>query len=210
MKNLFSLLTLIPALLLAATPSQPSQPSQPLNSSQPSQPSQPVSVKSVRNPFWPIGYEGKREVITPEVRIVPKKPEQILQERESASAKVRAAAAAAAEKARAEAAERERIVTSEHWAAAYRALRFGSRVKALAEEGGREASSIVVNGKVYANGDLISFTHGKNRFTWRVAQLVDGRTVRLDRVAARHLGKTPGKINSEKTDADDSAKGDSK
>lgn len=203
MKNLFSLLTLIPALLLAATPSTP----QPLNSST----SQPVSGKSIRNPFWPIGYEGKREVITPEVRVAPKKPEELLLEQGAASAKIRAAAAEAAAKAKAEAEARERLVTPEHWAAAYKALRFGSRVKALAEESGREASSVVVNGKVYANGDLISFTHGKNRFTWRVAQLVDGKTVRLDRVAARHLGKKPGKSNSEeKTDTDDSAKGDSK
>ena len=194
MRNLLQILSLIPVLLLAASPSQPTQPAQ-------------LSGTAVRNPFWPIGYEGTRESITSEVRVVPKKPEQIQKERESVSAKVRAAAAEAAAKARAEAAEREKIVTEEQWTEAYKSLRIGGRVKAHADDG-REASSIVVNGRVYGDGDLISVTHGKNRFTWRVGKLVDGRTVRLNRVAARHLGGDARKNDSKKKD--DSAKGDSK
>ena len=194
MRHLLQILSLIPVLLLAAFPSQPTQSAQ-------------LSGTAVRNPFWPIGYEGKRESITSEVRVVPKKPEQIQKERESVSAKVRAAAAEAAAKARAEAAEREKIVTEEQWTAAYKSLRIGGRVKAHADDG-REASSIVVNGRVYGDGDLISVTHGKNRFTWRVGKLVDGRTVRLNRVAARHLGGDARKNDSKKKD--DSAKGDSK
>ena len=194
MRNLLQILSLIPVLLLAASPSQPTQPAQ-------------LSGTAVRNPFWPIGYEGTRESITSEVRVVPKKPEQIQKERESVSAKVRAAAAEAAAKARAEAAEREKIVTEEQWTEAYKSLRIGGRVKAHADDG-REASSIVVNGRVYGDGDLISVTHGKNCFTWRVGKLVDGRAVRLNRVAARHLGGDARKNDSKKKD--DSAKGDSK
>lgn len=197
MRNLLPILSLAPVLLLAESPSLPPQPSQPSS----------LSGTAVRNPFWPIGYEGKREVITSEIRIVPKKPEQIQKEQESVSAKVRAAAAEAAAKARAEAAEREKVVTEDHWTAAYKSLRIGGRVKAHADDG-REASSIVVNGRVYGDGDLISVTHGKNRFTWRVGKLIDGKTVRLDRVAARHLGGDAGKNDSKKKD--DSAKGDSK
>ncbi len=161
----------------------------------------------MRNPFWPIGYEGKREVISSEVRVVPKKPEQIRKEQETVSAKVRAAAAEAAAKERAAAAEREKIVTEGHWAAAYRSLRIGGRVRASLDEG-RESSSVVINGKIYGDGDLISVTQGKNRFTWRVLGLTDGKTVRLDRVAARHLEGARVQNNSEKKD--DSAKGDSK
>ena len=197
MRSLPLVLSLVPILLVAATSSQPSQQTHP---------SQPAGT-AVRNPFWPIGYEGTRESITSEVRVVPKKPEQIQKERESVSAKVRAAAAEAAAKARAEAAEREKIVTEEQWTEAYKSLRIGGRVKAHADDG-REASSIVVNGRVYGDGDLISVTHGKNRFTWRVGKLVDGRTVRLNRVAARHLGGDARKNDSKKKD--DSAKGDSK
>ena len=31
-----------------------------------------VSTNGVRNPFWPMGYEGEREVISPDVRKRPK------------------------------------------------------------------------------------------------------------------------------------------
>lgn len=200
MRNLLPILSFAPVLLLAAAPSQPPQPSQPSHPSQ-------LSGTAVRNPFWPIGYEGKREVITSEIRIVPKKPEQIQKEQESVSAKVRAAAAEAAAKARAEAAEREKIVTEEQWTAAYKSLRIGGRVRAKMDDG-HETSSVIINGKTYGDGDLISVTQGKNRFTWRVGKLIDGKTVRLDRVAARHLGGDAGKNDSKKKD--DSAKGDSK
>lgn len=194
MRNLLQILSLIPVLLLAASPSQQTHPSQP-------------SSTAVRNPFWPIGYEGKRESITSEVRVVPKKPEQIQKERESVSAKVRAAAAEAAAKARAEAAEREKIVTEEQWTAAYKSLRIGGRVRAKVDDG-HETSSVIINGKTYGDGDLISVTQGKNRFTWRLRGLTDGKTVRLDRVAARHLEGARAQDNSDQKD--DSAKGDSK
>lgn len=194
MRNLLQILSLIPVLLLAASPSQQTHPSQP-------------SSTAVRNPFWPIGYEGKRESITSEVRVVPKKPEQIQKERESVSAKVRAAAAEAAAKARAEAAEREKIVTEEQWTAAYKSLRIGGRVRAKMDDG-HETSSVIINGKTYGDGDLISVTQGKNRFTWRLRGLTDGKTVRLDRVAARHLEGARAQDNSDQKD--DSAKGDSK
>ena len=32
------------------------------------------STNGVRNPFWPMGYEGERETISPGVRARPKKP----------------------------------------------------------------------------------------------------------------------------------------
>lgn len=183
MRNLLQILSLIPVLLLAASPSQPTQPAQ-------------LSGTAVRNPFWPIGYEGKRESITSEVRVVPKKPEQIQKERESVSAK-----------ARAEAAEREKIVTEEQWTAAYKSLRIGGRVRAKMDDG-HETSSVIINGKTYGDGDLISVTQGKNRFTWRLRGLTDGKTVRLDRVAARHLEGARAQDNSDQKDH--SAKGDSK
>ena len=186
MRNLPLVLSLVPILLVAATSSQPSQQTHP---------SQPAGT-AVRNPFWPIGYEGTREAITSEVRVVPKKPEQIQKERESVSAK-----------ARAEAAEWEKIVTEEQWTAAYKSLRIGGRVRAKMDDG-HETSSVIINGKTYGDGDLISVTQGKNRFTWRLRGLTDGKTVRLDRVAARHLEGARAQDNSDQKDH--SAKGDSK
>ena len=73
---------------------------------------------------------------------------------------------------------------------------------------GHETSSVIINGKTYGDGDLISVTQGKNRFTWRVRRLTDGKTVRLDRVAARHLEGVRAQDNSDQKDH--SAKGDSK
>ncbi len=142
-----------------------------------------------RNPFWPIGYEGTREKITGEMRVIPKPPEQVKAEREAEllEKKTREQMAQEAEAARVEAERRARIVTPEHWQAAYKTLRIGGRVKAGADDG-RTASSVMINGKVYGDGDLISITHGANRFTWRVTGLTDGKSVRLERVHARHLG----------------------
>lgn len=152
---------------------------------------------AVRNPFWPIGYEGKREVITAEVRVVPQAPEEVRMSQTAETAVEAAAAAAeraaaeqaareAAAKAAAEKAALERIITPQHWVEARRALRIAGRVKVKADDG-TERSSIMINGRAYADGDLISFTHGRNRFTWRVANLTSGSSVRLDRVRARHL-----------------------
>ena len=142
-----------------------------------------------RNPFWPLGYEGTREKITAEMRVIPKPPEQVKAEREAEllEKKTREQMAQEAEAARVEAERRARVVTPEHWQAAYRTLRIGGRVKAGADDG-RTASSVMINGKVYGDGDLISITHGANRFTWRVTGLTDGKSVRLERVHARHLG----------------------
>ena len=142
-----------------------------------------------RNPFWPLGYEGTREKITAEMRVIPKPPEQVKAEREAEllEKKTREQMAQEAEAARVEAERRARVVTPEHWQAAYKTLRIGGRVKAGADDG-RTASSVMINGKVYGDGDLVSITHGANRFTWRVTGLTDGKSVRLERVHARHLG----------------------
>lgn len=175
-------------------------------------PAEPAKGIAVRNPFWPIGYEGRREVITAEVRVTAKKTEPDRKAREVETAAAAAAKKARAEeearaaeaKAAAERAERERIITPAHWDAALRSLRIAGRVKVRADDG-TERSSVMINGRAYADGDLVSFTHGRNRFTWRVANLTSGTSVRLDRVKARHLGGEAGPAEPAK---DNSAKGD--
>ena len=165
------------------------------------------AAEGPRNPFWPIGYEGKREAITAEVRVVPRKQEEILKEREAAKAAAEAAEAAkvAAAEARKKAAEeakrkaeeearKAKIITDEHWARARKALRIGGRVKVRTEDGAEERSSAVINGNTYVDGDLVSFNHGRNRFTWRVTGLTDGGgKLKLVRVRARNLDDPPEK-----------------
>lgn len=167
----------------------------------------PASDAGLRNPFWPIGYEGKRETITAEVRVAPRSKDDVEKElaakkaaeaaAEEAEKTKRDAAAAAARKA-AEEAEKARIVTDEHWRAARAALRFGGRVKVRSEDGAEERSSVMINGNTYADGDLVSFNHGRNRFTWRVSGLTAGQKLRLERVRYRNLDETKTRDKAEK------------
>lgn len=169
-----------------------------------------VSTNGVRNPFWPIGYEGVRETISPNARPKPKpSPAKAVEAKApprrpviSAAEKAAAEKAAkeAAEKAarekaekeaaaRAEAERRKREITGSHWDAARAALKFGGRVK-LREDDEHANSSVVINGKVYADGDLISITHDSRRFTWRVEGLSDKSKLRLVRIRAKYIEKT--------------------
>ena len=170
-----------------------------------------VAAQGVRNPFWPMGYEGERETISPNARPKPKpkpasakaggaKPPPPVTAAERAAkaaaekAAKEAAAKAAAEKAakeaaaRAEAERKKREITSAHWEAAKKALVFGGRVK-LREDDVLQNTSVVINGKVYADGDQISFTHDSRRFTWRVEGLSDKNKLKLVRVRAKYLEK---------------------
>ena len=167
--------------------------------------------KGVRNPFWPIGYEGTREVISSEVVKRPKPavtnpvklPPPITAaekaSREAAKVVAEKAAKEKAEKeakekaekeaaARAEAERKKREITSDHWTAARATLKFGGRVK-LREDDAIQNTSVVINGKVYSDGDYISITHDSRRFTWRVEGLTDHGTLKLVRVRAKYIEK---------------------
>ena len=194
MRRLFAMLTVLGTAAAFAATGTPATGGTPA-------PEKPTAEEGgVRNPFWPIGYEGTRERITAEVRVVPKKREEI--ERERAAAKAaeeeaarkaadaeaakKAAAELAAKKA-AEEAEKAKIITAEHWKQARAALRIGGRVKVRTEDGTEERSSVIVNGNTYVDGDLVSINHGRNRFTWRVTGLTDGQKLKLVRIKARNL-----------------------
>lgn len=60
----------------------------------------------------------------------------------------------------------------------------------LREEDVLQNTSIVINGKVYADGDLVSFTHNSRRYTWRVEGLTDRNTLKLVRIRAKYIEKT--------------------
>ena len=167
-----------------------------------------VSTNGVRNPFWPIGYEGARETISPNVRPKPKPaPAKVAVKTPPPRPAISAAEKAAAEKAakeaaekaakekaekeaaaRAEAERKKREITGAHWDAARAALKFGGRVK-LREGDEHAISSVVINGKVYADGDLISLTHDSRRFTWRVEGLSGKNKLKLVRLRAKYIEK---------------------
>ena len=170
-----------------------------------------VAAQGVRNPFWPMGYEGERETISPNARPKPKPkpasakaggakaPPPVTAAERAAKAAAEKAANEASEKAaaekaakeaaaRAEAERKKREITSAHWEAAKKALVFGGRVK-LREDDVLQNTSVVINGKVYADGDQISFTHDSRRFTWRVEGLSDKNKLKLVRVRAKYLEK---------------------
>lgn len=169
-----------------------------------------VAAQGVRNPFWPMGYEGEREKISPNVRPKPKPkpapakagakaPPPVTAAERAAKAAAEKAAKEAAEKAakekaaqeaaaRAEAERKKREITGSHWEAAKKALVFGGRVK-VREDDVLQNTSVVINGKVYADGDLISFTHDSRRYTWRVEGLSEKNKLKLVRVRAKYIEK---------------------
>lgn len=168
------------------------------------------SPAGVRNPFWPMGYEGEREVISPNARPKPKpkqdstkarsqRPALSSAERARLAAEKAAAEKAAAEKAakeaaekaareaaeRAEAERKKREITDVHWVAARKSLSFGSRM--TFREKGRERMSIVINGKDYVDGDSVMIIHNSRRFTWRFVGLPELNKVKLEPVSSEYI-----------------------
>lgn len=169
-----------------------------------------VVFNAVRNPFWPIGYTGETTRISAEVRPKPKpkpKPQKVAPKKDETAAKEMAAKAdkakAVAEKtAMVEKAAQEvakpREITSEDWRKAQRALKFGSQALFKAEDG-TTRSSISINGNIYVDGDLMSFTHDGVRFTWRIQGLDSkDKKLKLKRIQAR-LVEQPKKTEPKKT-----------
>ena len=188
-----------------------------------------VAAQGVRNPFWPMGYEGERETISPNARPKPKPkpasakaggakaPPPVTAAERAAKAAAEKAAKEAAEKAaaekaakeaaekaarekaekeaaeRAEAERKKREITGAHWDAARAALKFGGRVR-LREDDASTNSSVIITGKVSADGDLLSITHYSRRFTWRIEGLSDKNKLKLVRLRAKYIEK-PGEAD---------------
>jgi hypothetical protein len=107
-----------------------------------------------------------------------------------AAAKAKAAAELAAKEAAAKAeAAKPKVITSDDWRKAQRSLKFGNPALFKSDDGTVRAS-ININGNIYVDGDLVSFTHEDVRFTWRIRGL-DGkeRKLKLERIRARHIEK---------------------
>ena len=138
----------------------------------------------VRNPFWPIGYEGERAVITAEPRVKVTAPavSKSGDDDTKTAAEVASVAAAAAT---AVAAKAEDAMT-QHWIAARKTLEVGSPL-VVNDGAGFRRSSVMINGKAYADGDFVSITHSGRRFTWKVVGLNDSDVLKLIRVRVRKI-----------------------
>ena len=134
----------------------------------------------LRNPFWPVGYTGEREPIVdePRVKVAAAASEETAEEDTKTSVTAEAIAEAEAKE------QKNGQGLDRLWIKARKQLKIGSTLK-LGGDKGRQA--ITINGKIYADGDLVSFNHNGYRFTWRVRELTDNNTLKLVRVKAREL-----------------------
>ena len=133
----------------------------------------------LRNPFWPIGHHGEREAITDKPKIeIMVTPEAATEEDTKTSVTAEAIAAA-------EEASDDRQYATRLWIAARKTLKIGGTMRTQDEKGGHQ--SVTINGRIYADGDLISVNHDGKRFTWRIKNLTEGGTLKLSRVRYRKL-----------------------
>ena len=136
------------------------------------------SAIPVRNPFWPIGYEGEREIITAAARISLASP--VAAEGGDDTETAAAAAAAAAAKAA------NGNANSQHWIQARKSLAISSPMTIRGADGKRR-TCVMINSRTYADGDIVSAVHGSRKFFWRVIGLTDSGVLKLVRVRADRI-----------------------
>ena len=132
----------------------------------------------LRNPFWPIGYIGEREAISDKPKIEVKTTAESANEEDTKTA-VNAESIAAAEEAD------DNQCGNRLWIQARKALKIGGTMRTKDKEGSHQ--SVMINGKIYADGDLISMNLDGKRYTWKVKNLTEGGTLKLQRIKCRDL-----------------------
>lgn len=137
-----------------------------------------LAAIAVRNPFWPIGYEGVREVISAEP-VVEVKNTTTTTEEDTATAAMAAMAA-----------QSSQTISARQWVEARKSLRISGLV-IVTENDGTKRQCAMINGLAYGDGDLISTNHNGRRFTWRVEGLTKGATIKLKRVRAKKIDDEP-------------------
>ncbi len=130
-----------------------------------------LAALAVRNPFWPIGFEGTREVISA-APVVEVKSANTQNDDDTATAVM--------------AARTSTTITRRQWVDARKSLKIGGTAVVTSLDG-TKSQCVMINGLVYANGDYVSANHNGRRFTWRVQGLTEGETLKLRRVRARFL-----------------------
>lgn len=146
-----------------------------------------VNVKPVRNPFWPVGYQGRREAITDGGEA----------ERIATGATAGAVAMPGGETAETEAAETvveaaPESADEQMWGKALALLKPGGVVTVREGEGGAGQYGML-NGRVFKAGDCVTVRADGRLYKWMIRAFdADGR-VRLDRIGVRaDASKTKG------------------
>lgn len=133
-----------------------------------------LAAIAVRNPFWPIGFEGEREIISAEPKV----------DVSVATAPTDEDTATAGAVARS-----SQTISDRHWSEARKTLKTGGITVVTGQDGTRR-QCIMLNGLAYGDGDLVSVNHNGRRFTWRVKGLTEKDTVKLVRIRAKTIEDT--------------------
>ena len=136
-----------------------------------------LAAIAVRNPFWPIGFEGEREIISAEPKV----------DVSVATAPTDEDTATAGAVARS-----SQTISDRHWSEARKTLKT-SGITVVTGQDGTRRQCIMLNGLAYGDGDLVSANHNGRRFTWRVKGLTEKDTVKLVRVRAKTIEDTKSK-----------------
>ena len=130
-----------------------------------------IAAIAVRNPFWPIGFAGEREVISAEPTV----------EVNIAAVPTDEDTATAGAVARS-----SQTISDRHWSDARKTLKTSGIVVITGQDGAKR-QCILINGLAYGDGDLVSVNHNGHRFTWRVKGLTNRDTIKLVRVRVKTI-----------------------
>ena len=133
-----------------------------------------LAAIAVRNPFWPIGFDGEREIISAEPKV----------DVSVATAPTDEDTATAGAVARS-----SQTISERHWSEARKTLKT-SGITVVTGQDGTRRQCILLNGLAYGDGDLVSVNHNGRRFTWRIKGLTEKDTVKLVRVRAKTIEET--------------------
>ena len=136
-----------------------------------------LAAIAVRNPFWPIGFEGEREIISAEPKV----------DVSVATAPTDEDTATAGAVARS-----SQTISDRHWSEARKTLKT-SGITVVTGQDGTRRQCIMLNGLAYGDGDLVSVNHNGRRFTWRVKGLTEKDTIKLVRIRAKTIEDTKSK-----------------
>ena len=142
------------------------------------------ALTPVRDPFWPVGYEGARQYISLEPRVMRAARTSEAQGAESEDSDVPEKQDASAE------------VSQEmqsRWNDALKTLRFEGGIRSRSADGLSSKGTMMVNGRFRSVGDVVWTDHDGYRFAWRLAQQGAEGKVKLIRIKAASLEELKGK-----------------
>ena len=133
-----------------------------------------LAAIAVRNPFWPIGFDGEREIISAEPKVDVSVATTPTDEDTATAGAV---------------ARSSQTISERHWSEARKTLKT-SGITVVTGQDGTRRQCIMLNGLAYGDGDLVSVNHNGRRFTWRIKGLTEQDTVKLVRVRAKTIEET--------------------